>query len=950
MIRQTALTRDVISFGPFSLVISERLLTKEGAPVELGARTLDTLIALLSRPNVVVSKRDLLARVWPDVMVEEGSLRFHIATLRKALGDGQGGARYIATMAGRGYCFLAPITTSYRDDVQTASAGSQYANLPSRLMRMVGRDSDLAKLTAQVSAARFVTIVGVGGVGKTTVAVAVGHDLIEAFAGAVLFVDLGMLSDPKLAATALASMLGLPVQSHDMTPSLIAYLRDKRVLLILDTCEHLIEAVAKLASDIFMSVPQVHILATSREALQVEGEHVYRLDPLACPPDDPSVTAEVARTFPAPQLFVERAAASGARLDFTDAEASIVVSICRKLDGVALAIELAARRVDAYGLRQTAALLDQRLTLLWLGTRTAPPRQRTLHATLDWSYGLLSELERVVLRRLAVFVGHFTLDAALAVVGSATVNQSLVFGAIDSLVAKSMVATSPLGAMMRYRLLDTTRAYALETSVDDTELADLAVRHAAYFLRWLEQSGTDWPYLTTGAERAPHFAALNNVRAALEWCFGANGNAEVGAGLVVAAAPVFLAMSLLSECHRWSERAIVALKPAARGGLEEMRLQADLGVSLMFMRGGLDAARVALNRSLAIAEDHGDALDLLRLMGPLNMFSLRTADFKAGLDYARRCSTIAATTEDFVASTLAHSIMGISLHLCGDLPGARLELEAALRKEPRSLRTTTIYLGFEGSILAGAVLGRNLWLQGHPAQAAERARRTVEDAAGMDHSLSLCIALGWGLSLFLWIGDLDTAEEYADRLVSRSESHSMAPYLAVARGFKAELAIRRGDAKGGVETLQGCLQRLHAMPYELMSTPLNLALVRGLEATGQLAEGMTLVDETIRGVEVNGDLCYMSELLRVKGNLLLSMPQARRDGAEMCFMQSVELSRRQGARAWELRAAVDMASLLAAQARTESARTLLQPVFDQFVEGFDTADLKSAARLLETLS
>jgi DNA-binding winged helix-turn-helix (wHTH) protein len=263
------------------LVISERLLTKEGAPVELGARTLDTLIALLSRPNVVVSKRDLLARVWPDVMVEEGSLRFHIATLRKALGDGQGGARYIATMAGRGYCFLAPITTSYRDDVQTASAGSQYANLPSRLMRMVGRDSDLAKLTAQVSAARFVTIVGVGGVGKTTVAVAVGHDLIEAFAGAVLFVDLGMLSDPKLAATALASMLGLPVQSHDMTPSLIAYLRDKRVLLILDTCEHLIEAVAKLASDIFMSVPQVHILATSREALQVEGEHVYRLDPLA---------------------------------------------------------------------------------------------------------------------------------------------------------------------------------------------------------------------------------------------------------------------------------------------------------------------------------------------------------------------------------------------------------------------------------------------------------------------------------------------------------------------------------------------------------------------------------------------------------------------------------------------------------------------------------------------
>ena len=182
---------------------------------------------------------------------------------------------------------------------------------------------------------------------------------------------------------------------------------------------------------------------------------------------------------------------------------------------MALAIELAARRVEAYGLQQTAALLDQRLTLLWLGPRTAPPRQKTLQATLDWSYGLLSELERIVLRRLAVFVGHFTLDAALAVVTSASVDRSLVFGAIDSLVAKSMVATSPLGAMMRYRLLDTTRAYALEIIVDDAELADLAVRHAAYYRRWLEQSGTDWPTLSTGAERVPHFAG--SIMSAPPW-------------------------------------------------------------------------------------------------------------------------------------------------------------------------------------------------------------------------------------------------------------------------------------------------------------------------------------------------------------------------------------------------------------------------------------------------
>jgi DNA-binding winged helix-turn-helix (wHTH) protein len=261
--------RDVLSFGPFRLAVSERLLTKDGAPVELGARTLDVLIALASRPNQIVSKRDLVAQVWPDVVVEEGSLRFHIAALRKALGDGEGGARYITTAAGRGYCFVAPVSRSRdQDNGREASvAGFLHANLPGRLTRMVGRDDDVLKLSARLTAARFVSIVGVGGVGKTTVAVAVGHHLVDAFTGTVLFADLGMLSDPARVAATVASMLGLAVQSDDATPSLIAYLRDKRTLLILDTCEHLIEAVAALASKIFMAASQVHILATSREAL-----------------------------------------------------------------------------------------------------------------------------------------------------------------------------------------------------------------------------------------------------------------------------------------------------------------------------------------------------------------------------------------------------------------------------------------------------------------------------------------------------------------------------------------------------------------------------------------------------------------------------------------------------------------------------------------------------------
>jgi predicted ATPase/DNA-binding winged helix-turn-helix (wHTH) protein len=942
-----------LSFGPFSLLAGERLLTRAGVPVELGGRALDILIALIATPNEVVSKNDLMSRVWPDVTVEEGSLRFHMTSLRKALGDGKDGARYITTLAGRGYCFVAPVsvTSSARDNAPVVATGFRHANLPHRLSRMLGREEDVLKLSAQLTASRFVTIVGAGGVGKTTVVVAVAHHLEAAFAGSVLFVDLGMLSDPKLAATAVASMLGLSVQSDDATPSLIAYLRDKRLLLILDTCEHLIEAIAALAASIMEAAPQVHILATSREAIRVEGEHVYRLDALACPPDGVGLTAAAVQEFPATQLFVERAVASGAHLSVSDLEAPIVADICRKLDGVALAIELAARRVDTYGLQQTAALLDQRLTLLWQGSRNAPPRHKTLHAALDWSYGLLSELERLVLRRLAVFVGHFTLDAALEVVTSATLDRSIVFGAVDSLVSKSTVATHPLGAMMRYRLLDTTRAYALDISIDAAEATDLAVRHATYYRRWLEQTGAEWATLSTGVERTPHFAALNNVRAALEWSFGESGDLGIGIGLATAAAPVFLAMSLLTECHRWSERAILALDEKGRGGLQETHLQTALGVSLMFTRGGQEAARVALNRSLAIAEACGGSLEEARVLGPLNMFYIRTGNFKAALNHANRCSALARAVGDEVAIEMARSVLGTSLHLSGDLGSARVELEAALTPGPRvQLRTTTIHLGFEARYLAGAVLARTLWLQGYPDQAVERARQTVKDAAAMDHSLTLSIALIWAISVFLWTGDLESAEAHVDWVIARATSHSLAPYLAVGRGFQGALAVRRGDAIRGVETLQRSLRALHAAPYKLLSTPLAIWLAQGLMALGRFDEGISLIEETTQHVDANGDNVYMPELLRVKGSILIANPKHDRDDVEGYFLRSLELSRADGSHGWELLTATDLAALWAAQRRFGEARALLQPVFQQFTEGSDTADLKAAERLLKTLS
>ncbi len=944
-------SKDDFGFGPFRLLVRERRLLKGDEAVELGARGLDVLVVLASRPNEVVSKKDLLAQAWPDVHVDEASLRFQIMAVRRALGDGADGGRYIATVPGRGYCFVAATSRPGDpvDSVPLREREPSFANLPGRLGRMVGRADVVHALQARLLAVRFVTIVGAGGVGKTTVAVAVGHELFETFAGAVLFVDLGVLSDPKLAAAAVASMFGLTVHSDDPTPGLLAFLKHKRMLLILDTCEHLIEAVATLAARIFETAPQVHILATSREALRVEGEHVYRLESLACPPEDPGLTALATRTFSAAQLFVERAEASGAVFRYDDQEAALIGGICRKLDGVALAIELAASRIEAHGLQQTAALLDQRLPFLWPGPRTAPARQKTLQATLDWSYGLLSKSEGAVLRRLAVFVGLFTLDAAIAVAASDSIDPAQVIEAVDSLVAKSMVAARPLGAMMRYRLLDTTRDYALAIRGEEEERADACRRHAIYCRQWLQQSASDQSGGSTAPERAPRFAALNNARAALEWSFGADGQLPLGVELAASAAPAFLALSCLTECRTYCERALAALDPAELGGAAELQLRAAWGVSVMFTRGGVEAARSALNRSLAIAEAHSDIPAQARLLGALAMFHLRTGEFNVCLSYARRCSACASSAGESVVLEVAHVMLGVSLHLNGELEAARNELEAAVQPRVGAQGTTTSILGVEGRLLAGSILARTLWLLGYPTLAIERAEETVREAAALDHSLTLAVATIWAVSVFVWTGELDRAADHVDRLIASADTYSLGPYRSVGVAFRGELAVLRGDARQGVELLESALAELHAAPYELLSTSFTLALTRGFLKLGRLSDAAGLIERRIADTDARGDRYYLPELLRVRARLLSTSAEPQLQAAEMCLAQALELSRRQGSRGWELRAAIDLAELWLANGRARQACDLLEPLVGSFVDGYGTADLKGALRLLQHL-
>ncbi|TSD86128.1 hypothetical protein FFK22_024185 [Mycobacterium sp. KBS0706] len=489
---QNAVRRDVVSFGPFRLSIARRLLERNDTPVPLRSRALDLLLVLIERANEVVTKDEIMARVWPGLTVSETTLRVQIAGLRRALGDGEQDARYIANVTGRGYCFVASLT--HHTGMEPA-AGSQppsaAAELPPAPTRMVGRDDTVRNVSRNLATRRFLTIVGPGGVGKTTVAVAVARHMLEDVGGAVHFIDLGSLSDPSLVPSSIASTLGAPVGPDTTAASLLAFLRRRRMLLILDSCEHVIDAVASLTDRIRGAAPEIHLLATSREPLRVEGEQVHRLRPLDYPPEDPALTAADALRFPAVQLFVEHAVACGSRFEFSDEEAPVVGEICRRLDGIALAIQLAAGRVEAYSVRVIAVLLDSQFTLGWDGRRTAVPRHRTLSAMLDWSHNLLSAAERVVLRRLAVFSGYFSFGAALSVTAGFDIDGAQAANAVASLVAKSLVAACGGARSTRYRLLGTTRAYMLQKLVESGEEPAIISRHVLCHGEESEQIGAN---------------------------------------------------------------------------------------------------------------------------------------------------------------------------------------------------------------------------------------------------------------------------------------------------------------------------------------------------------------------------------------------------------------------------------------------------------------------------
>ena len=474
----------VAQFGRFRLNSHRRELLADGVPVAIGGRALDILIILVKARGELVTRDELMNGVWPGMIVEVNTLQFQICSLRKALGPDRD---FVKTISGRGYRFVAETTIVSGPEFSPGSAGSTVAdhnllhptNLPSPISDLVGREALVSQLVDLVAAHRLVTLVGAGGIGKTRLGLEVARRLLPKFADGVWVVELAPLSDPDLVLPTLATVLGL-AGSAASPERLAAALTSKHLLLILDNCEHLIGAAARTAETLLHAVASVQIIATSREPLRAHGECIYRVPSLDVPADDTGSMEELLQ-HSAVKLFISAAHAAEPGLSLDAGTVLAAATICRHLDGIPLAIELAAASAAAIGVGEVASRLDDRFALFKDGHRTALLRHQTLRATHDWSYGLLVETERLVLHRLAIFAGGFGPRAASAIAASAEIAAPDVIASLASLVAKSLVVADIGGATVRYRLHETTRAYALEKLVESGEYEQVARSHAEYY-------------------------------------------------------------------------------------------------------------------------------------------------------------------------------------------------------------------------------------------------------------------------------------------------------------------------------------------------------------------------------------------------------------------------------------------------------------------------------------
>ncbi len=929
----------ILEFGRYRIIPGKRQVLADGEPLQIGDRAFAVLLLLIEARGALVAKNDLLQAIWPGQNVEESALDAQISALRKIFLTERD---LIRTVPGQGYQLTA--------EVHAATAVASFSGsdaVQQWISELIGRDEQLEEVLDLLTHNRLVSLCGPGGIGKTRLAGEAARMLFGRSAERICIAKLAPLSDPHLVPATVASALGLALAGGRVTAERIAAAMGAQpVLLVLDNCEHVINACAQLAEAVLQRAPAARLLATSREPLRADGEYVYRVPALDLP--EPNVAPEVAMHSGSIRLFLARVRESDPQFVADAAACSTIASMCRRLDGIPLALELAASRAAALGIGTLSSLLDDRFRILTAGRRTAMPRHQTLRAALDWSHDLLSQPERVILRRLAVFAGPVPLDLAQRVVADGDLTEAEVVEGIGDLVSKSLVMRDPGG--VAYRLLETTRAYAREKLLDAGEADFMARRHARQLRDLFERAALDWESLPTTRWLATYERYLDDLRAALAWAFSTTDEEPDAIGLTVAAVPLWFQLSLIDECRAWVEEALKRIAVAGPESDERvMRLHAAQGWSLMYTTGPARETGEAWNAALQLAERLGSPDYRLRALWGLWAGNINNGQFPEALELARDFRQAAETSPDAADTLVGERMIAQSLHFLGEQHDALVSIERMLRDyDPPPRRSHVVRFQFDQRVTARITLSRVLWLRGRTDQAMRNVETGIQEALSLGHGLSLGNVLAQAACpVALLAGKLDAAERYIAMFIEQAAANTLDVWRSYGRCFGGMLLIRRGDAAGGLMQLGEAIEELRRAKFVQYLTAFLIAQAEGLAEEKRVEAALLAIHEALARVEQAKERWCLAEALRIRGELALQIGSQAE--AEDYFRRALKWAHTQGASSWELRAATSLARLYQTQHRPAPGRAVLQPVLETFNEGLDSPDVMSAATLLRSL-
>lgn len=918
----------VLRFGGLRLDRLKRQIFEGEAPIPLGPRAFEILLALIEARGDLVSREDLFARVWGRVHVDDGTLRAHVSKLRNALGRTQGGASLIRTESGRGYRLAAPITLEAHPSAAVQEPRTP-EGVPQPLSSLIGREAAINHLAALVQQNRLVTVAGAGGIGKTRLAQAVSIRLERDFPDGVVFVDLASVAEPEWVPTAVATALGKVVLSGNPTEMLVAALKDRRVLILLDNCEHLVDAAALFCETVARGAPRVRIIATSREMLRVEGEWIYRVDPLDVPHVD-LASAQQALSYSAVQLFAERAAAAGG-FAFGDREAPYVCALCRALDGLPLAIEMAAVQADALGVRSLAEQLG-RLQLEDLGSRrTAIARHQTLTATLQWSHDLLSPSDRALFRRLSVFAGAFTAEDAVAVAADESSPPAALIRKLAALAVKSLLSIESDGDTRRFRMLVTTRHFALERLRQEGEEATIRQRHALLMLERLRR-------------KAP--VQIDDVRAALDWAFAHEQAYAIGLPLTLASVPLWWSWQLVEECRARVNQALESTDLAG-DPRTEMQLLVELFASLLQIDSHGPHMIAIAERARTVAETLNDLPHQLRARWSLMVNAWNSGRFKVSAAHAEAFKQLGVRNGDAAAILIGDRLIANIRHVMGDQIEAARLLQSVLERLDRSETPIDARLVYNQRSLALSTLAQVQFLRGEIEEAIDTAHDAVREAESRADPVSEFYALQQAACpTAIFAGRLDLAEKYLTRLETHGQRHR--PYANWVPSLRGMILIRQGEVETGAKELAAGIARLDDRGISANHNRFKAELATALIEMGRLEPASCLLEELERQSEDNGEALCDPEILRLRAEIV-HLSGGNQAQAEALLKQALRVALRQGAAIWELRSATSLAALCAASGLKLQARNLLGPICAKFRESNETPEVRAARQLFSTL-